>query len=139
MSKNNSWAQKAREAQEARWYLEREAREAKWDLERKAREALEANESQSEREARWAREAQEAQEKREKRAESAILSGLRQDASDKVKRGLIIRPPSGHFEFKLLCLACEQAGNKAVADYLHSKEAAKQALLQKARDEGGYG
>ena len=111
-----------------------EAREA-----REARDARWALESESERDARWAKQAQEAQEARERKTESAILLCLRQAAAANVPTGIDPSRPSGGREFNQFCLACKQAGDEAVADYLRSKEAANQALLQKARDEGSYG
>ena len=123
-----------------RWLLEE--REA-----RRARDRGDPPEPLAMRMLEEAREAREAQEAREKRAESAILSMLYHSVSDKSDVGLDWKKPSGGREFYLLCLASHQAGKKAQADYLHSKEVAKQAskeaanqaLLQKAHAEGGYG
>ena len=115
----------------------KEPQEARED--REAKRALEDQESQAEREARRDREAQEAKKRTEVWAEREVQSGLRRAAAAKVPTGIDPSRPSGGAEYNRFCLACKQAGDKAVADYLASKEAAKQALLQKARDEGGYG
>ena len=138
------WATKPLEPLEIR-FIEEAKLEAR--LAREAQEALEKRESQAEREARLDREAQKALKAQEAWEEHKYMSGLRLAAVGKVKVESFIRHPSGGREFKLYCLACDQAGDKDVADYLHAKEAAKealeeaatQALLQQARDEGGYG
>ena len=149
LNKGNRWAREARAAQEALWFEANRARQANEPQEareareaREAKRALKAKESQPEREARKARKARKAQEAlktREFWMEYEFQSGLRLAAVNTVKVASFVQGPSGGREFRLYSLACDQAGDKAVADYLHSKEAAKQALLQKARDEGGYG